>query len=259
MKRVLFVSDLHCGHWSGLTHPSWQIKGERGGPWAKRAMLQRKFWAEWRRLLRDLAPIDVCVVAGDCVDGRGKKSGGVELLTADVDEQGDMAKRALGLVPAKQFAFVFGTPYHTGENEDQEQHIADFFGAPIKSHLFCEVEGVTFDVKHKIGGSHVPHGRFTAAAREALWNLVWSTRRDGQPRADVIVRGHVHYYAYCGRADWLSVTLPCLQCWTRYGARQCSGDIDWGVWFADCENGRVLRWQGVTKQLRAAASTLVAL
>jgi hypothetical protein len=101
-----------------------------------------------------------------------------------------------------------------------------------------EVNGVKFDVKHKVGSSGIPHGRHTATAKADNWNAIWADE-DMQPRCDVFIRSHVHYFQYSGNSSKLRMTLPALQAAaTEYGARQCEGYVDFGfVVFTIYEDG----------------------
>lgn len=246
MSIVLALSDLHCGHRAGLTSPKWHVSNATPNVRA----LQRKMWDKFADGMRELDRVDLCLVMGDCIDGRGEKSGGTELVTTDRIVQTEIAIECLRQVHAKRYIFVYGTPYHTGSETDYEGLIAKEFNAEIHSHAWPKIDGVVFDCKHKVGASQIPHGRHTAIAREALWNREWS---DGQPRADVLLRGHVHYHQFVGDSRFLGMTLPALQAAdTKYGARQCSGTVDWGwVVFKTGKQG-LESWQAnVTRLVKA--------
>lgn len=218
-KRVVVLSDLHCGSIVGLTPPAWHTGDE----------LQRDMWGWYQREMVELGAVDACFVMGDAIDGKGHRSGGVEQITTDLITQTDMATAALRHVQAKNFVLVHGTPYHVGaDGEDMERLIARELGARIGGHEWVDVNGCVFDLKHKVGGSGVPHGRHTAVARERLWNQLWHMR-ELAPKANVILRGHVHYHSFCGGPGWLAMTLPALQGpGSHYGVRQCSGLVDFG-------------------------------
>jgi hypothetical protein len=184
---------------------------------------------------------------GDLIDGRGEKSGGTELLTTDRLQQVEIAIKCLSEIDARKFVFVYGTPYHTGADTDYEGLVAEQFGGEIHSHCWPEIDGVVFDCKHKIGSSQIPHGRHTAIAREALWNREWA---EAQPRADVLLRGHVHYHSFSGTPKFLGMTLPALQAAdTKYGARQCSGTVDWGWVVFQTKSGKLQSWHSEITQL----------
>jgi len=238
MKRILIVSDLHCGHRGGLTPPSWQYnKDDDENVRGKFGFLQSTVWDWFCRTSATIGPVDLLVVNGDAIDGKGEKSGGTELLTADRREQCEIAAECINIIERKKLLLIRGTPYHTGKDEDWEDVLAGMVNATdVGSHEWFDAEDVIFDCKHKVGRSEVPYGRGTATNREAIWNILWS-ERDVQPDANVIVRSHVHYFAYGGNADKLWMTTPTLQAWSKYGTATCSGTIDMGVILFECTKG----------------------
>lgn len=260
-KRVVIMSDLHCGHVVGLTPTKWQfeVKGnkEKAGAdgYSKRdkwGKIQKELWDEYMKLITALQPIDVLIVNGDMIDGKGVRSGGTELITSDRDEQAEMASCAIRLTMAKKKILTFGTAYHTGTDEDWENQIAREVEADkIGSHEWVDVNGLIFDVKHHIGASQIPHGRHTAIARDRLWNTIWSEHEE-QPKATVLIRSHVHYFSYAGGDDWLGLTTPALQgMGSKFGARRMSGHIDWGLVSFDVVNKDEYTWQYHIKRLSA--------
>jgi hypothetical protein len=143
--------------------------------------------------------------------------------------QVEMAFDALSIINAKEIHISYGTGYHTGNEEDFEKILARRLKATIRSQEWIDVNGCVFDVKHHVGSSGIPHGRHTATAKEHLWNQLWA-ERELQPKSNVILRSHVHYYGHCGGTDWLAMTLPALQgMGSKYGARRCSGLVDFGM------------------------------
>lgn len=247
-KRILVVADLHCGHYVGLTPPGWQTKGapELGPARNKLTDIQQSCWNFYERKVAEHGPFDVIFVNGDCIDGRGERSGGTEILEPNRQRQCDMAVVSIRKAitkPSTPVVMTYGTPYHTGDAEDWESGIASDLNAKIGSHEWVEVEGVIFDLKHHTGSSSIPHGRHTPAAREHLWNQLWSARGQN-PTAHVIIRSHVHYLNHCGGPGWLSLTTPALQGWgTKYGSRRCSGIIDYGFLVFECEKGQWRWWE----------------
>ena len=240
-KRVVAIADLHCGHRVGLTPPNWRGRKPEHD---KYAAIQDEAWRLYAGLVKKLRPVDCLIVNGDCIDGRGERSGGVELITGDRNEQCQMASECIWLWKPGAVVMVRGTPYHTGEIEAWEDQIATSVGAKIGDHEWVDVNGFIFDVKHFIGASQIPHGRATALRREELWNAIWA-EADMQPRADMILRAHVHYcdgtYSWATGKRREGVILPALQAMgTRFGARQCSGIVNWGLlgWDID-EKGQI--------------------
>lgn len=238
MKRVLIVSDLHCGHRGGLTPPSWQYtKHDDQNVRGKFGYLQATVWDWFINTVKKVGPVDLLVVNGDAIDGKGEGSGGTELLTTNRKEQCEIAAECISQVEAKKILLIRGTPYHTGKEEDWEDNLSGMVNAyDIGSHEWVDADGVIFDFKHKVGSSQVPYSRLTAPSREAVWNLLWS-ERGLQPDAKVIVRSHVHYFTFGG--DWykLWVTTPSMQAWSKYGTSNCSGTIDIGMVLFECKGG----------------------
>ena len=238
-KRIAFVGDIHAGHRAGLTPPDWQLRPETGGhTWQKFAKVQQETWNRYREIVKVLSPVDCLVVNGDCIDGRGERSGGTELITGDRNEQAAIAFECINFWKAPVVVMTRGTAYHTGDKEDFEDQIAGQLadtGAKVKigDHEWIDINGFVFDVKHHISSSSVPYGRITAMAKDEVWNAIWH-EAGLQPRADFVIRSHVHTccggYRYVGGKKREFMTLPALQAMgTRFGARRCSGTVDWGV------------------------------
>ena len=228
-KRVLVLSDFHSGHVLGLTHPSYDYTTGHKTQTAH-YQVRRTIWEWYKDKVKRLKP-DIVIFNGDAIDGKGEKSGGTELLTLDRDEQCEMAIAALQAIPRRPKLFMsYGTPYHSGINEDWEDIIArEMEAEKIGAEDTVDVNGLLINYRHHIGRSSIPHGRHTAVAKEKLWNAIWAERGE-YPRADVIVRSHVHYYNYAGGPSWLGMTTPALQGYgSKFGARRVTGTVDVGM------------------------------
>jgi len=245
-KRILVLSDMHCGHAVGLTHPEDNPKYDE---------VEKKILTEYRDYLWDwfwgkvtsLGKIDCVVHNGDAIDGKGEKSGGTEQLEMDRNLQSGMAANILSRIRTKEIRLIYGTGYHTGTLEDYEDVVANKLGCPKPSGtLDLEVNGKVFNFKHKVGGSQIPHGRMTAQLRDKMWATLWAKRGE-YPDCDVQVRSHNHYFKYGGDADEMVVATPSLQGygWNKYGTRIMSGTVDYGfVYFDITSKGEVaLKWE----------------
>jgi len=245
-KRVVILSDLHCGHVVGLTPPSWHDTPDSSADPSriKLADFRKRSFSIYYNTIKRLKPIDILLVNADCIDGRGEISGQTELITPDRDHQCDMAAEIIKCAGAKKIVMTYGTPYHTGKIEDYENQIArEVKAEKIGGHEWVDVNGLVFDLKHKVGSSGIPHGRMTAIAKEYLWNTLWSEREES-PKSNIIVRSHVHYHNYCGGSDWLALTTPALQGpGSKYGTRQCSGTVDFGLIHFDVNPSGSYEWQ----------------
>jgi len=203
---------------------------------------QQQMWNWYAETVQKYKPIDYLFALGDLVDGKGTRSGGTELRTSDGNEQAEMAVKALEIIEAKKTMITYGTPYHTGQDQDQEDVVASLLPGhvEISGHAFVAVNGLIFDLKHFINGSSIPHGRWTPLAKSKLWNIVWNSEHELQPNSDIILRGHVHYSIEMADSDqWRAMTLPALMGYgSKYGVRKCSGTVHIGFMIFDVyENG----------------------
>lgn len=257
MKRVVVIADLHCGHAVGLTPPAWQwpIDGETTDHKAKFGKVQREVWNWYAETIGKLQPVDILVVNGDAVDGNRARA--AEMLTTDRNDQVDMACKCINGPNAGKILMIYGTGYHTGKEEDWERNIADSVKADhIGGHEWLDVNGLIMDFKHKIAGSTIPHGRMTAIARTQLWNTVWNSEHERQPKADVLVRSHVHYHNFCGGPSWLGMTTPALQGYgSSYGVRECEGVVDIGLVSFDVISKKEFTWVAHTPELSQCVVT----
>jgi hypothetical protein len=247
-KRVLIISDLHCGHRAGLTPPEWQSEIKPGSKTQhnKFAILQKEIWDWYAKTVDSLRPISRLIVNGDAIDGKGEKSGSSEAKEADRLEQIEMAAACIKYVKAKKVLMTYGTPYHTGRTEDFEALVAERVHAvKIGSHEWPIIEGTKrpiFDIKHKVGRSQIPHGVFTAPARARLHNVLWA-EAGLQPKADIFIRSHVHYHAECSGPGWRVITTPALQGFgDKFGARECEAIVHVGLIYIDVFEDGSYQW-----------------
>lgn len=243
MTRLVIVSDFHSGHEVGLTHPDFNPTYRHGSVAQKLSDIRTENWKWYAKTVKSLQPINVLLVNGDCIDGKGEKSGGTELLTADRDEQCEIAQANIEACEAEQVFMSYGSNYHTGVSEDFENKIAKAVKAvKIGGQDWIEIGGVVINYRHHTGSSAIPHGRFTPIAREHLWSLLWAERGE-YPRADILIRSHVHYHIFMGGQGWLAMTTPALQGYgSKYGSRRCVGTVDFGLVYFDIEKGSY-RWE----------------
>lgn len=253
-KTLVVLADEHCGHGVGLTHPVYQARYAEGSP-AKMAKITRptkEMYDIYRGWAKEIGRPSIVVNNGDAVDGKGERSGGNEQVTTDRDEQCHMAAMAIEEWKAPQVVMTYGTGYHTGKDDDWEERVAGLVKAEkIGGHEWLDINGLVFDFKHKVGSSQVPHGRHTAPARERLWNILWS-EQEMAPKSRVIIRSHVHYFGYAGDATALCITTPALQGpGSKYGVRQCSGLVDFGILVFEVDPHGDYTWAAKTAVLRS--------
>ena len=262
---MLACSDLHSGHVVGLTHPRYQYRTTdgKGDLHSALAAVQDQCWNAFDQMLDHVGKVDAVLFGGDSIDGKGARSGGTETIKGSMEDQANMAVAVFDHMRLKVFKRktkligVHGTPYHEANNgEDWGNIVAEHaeFDA-FSAQEFVDVDGCIFDIKHKVGGGSLPHTRGNAIKKSDLWNAAWA--EDGvQPRANVILRGHVHHYSH---ADSLRnnkpthmATMPALQAaGSKYGARQCDGTVHFGVILIEITDGIVSHWGPLTASINA--------
>lgn len=255
-KRLVALGDTHCGSVVGLTPPIWQPKSM---PWLPFRGIQKELWRWFAQQIEELKPIDILLVNGDGIEGKGRRSGGADVFVPGLKDQATMLANVLGTVEAQAIIMTEGTEYHanTEDGENLEEWAANEVGAQIHERAFLEVNGNVIDARHFVGSSSIPHGRFTAAAREHFWNVVQAARGEA-PEAGIILRSHVHYHNYCGGPGWLAMTLPALQGpGTKFGKKKCSGVVDFGLVVFDFDENGGYRWEARTLELKARPADLI--
>lgn len=240
-KRVMLAADTHCGHLAGLTPPEFWVDSDIFSDKIKTT--QKLLWEFYSRNVGRLKPIDIAIFNGDLIDGRGEKSGGTELITGDRRRQTQIAIRCIEETDASRIYIARGTDYHVGPHEEWEDVIASRLDAIIADHLFIQINGRLFDVKHHLGNHSLPHTSLTPIAKEILWNKYISATSGEQPTADVIVRAHVHKDEFMLHDGCYGVSLPGLQGFgSRFGKKRISRSIDFGFRIVDVYEDGKLDW-----------------
>lgn len=233
-KRLIFIQDTHCGHFTGLTPPEFSAPNQ---PFHD---FRQESWLWFNNMIELMKPFDVAIYNGDLIDGAQTKSGGKELIFTDQLEQVRMAVAIHNKINPVKSIVIKGTPYHTGQVIDFEADFADRIGSECYDRFLGDIAGKVFDIRHKIGRSSIPNGRMTPLSRQVLWSRLRDERTG--IKADVIVRAHVHYHIYLEESGVIAFTTHALQGHSSFGAMQCDGEIDYGCVILDIyPDGRILK------------------
>jgi len=265
--KVVVFSDRHLGHVASPTpvhfndepHPpdsgSKKLNERR---WeARRNMWQfRKDAYAWllHQAKKECANADAVIDVGDQIQGL-RTDDKTELWIADASEQAEAACDLYERLRPRKLYMVGGTPRHTiCDGTDYEQIIADKVGADtFENQSWINLCGHWIHVKHDLGGSQIPHGRFTSLARERTWNLEWHAKGEHPGIARLFLRGHVHYHRVAGAPcdGWEAISCPAIMgLGDKYGSRRCSGTVDFGFLVVEAEKGGSLRWRTVQPENR---------
>jgi hypothetical protein len=241
MKRLLVISDSHTGSLTGLTPPKWQTND-----------LHKKCWTNYTEILAKLKPIDILIANGDLING--SRAGDADVLTADINEQQEMAAEIIDTVDANSIFITSGTDAHTGFDGaalELERQIVDkikvramnrqkiYKPDDIKYDILynINVENVRINSRHYTGPKGMFAGRAATGSADAAWNAIRAAL-DGEKLANIIIRSHVHYFNQYDNLYQFVVTTPGLQLpGSRYALKKCSGIVHWGVVYFDLEDG----------------------
>ncbi len=179
MKAVL-LADLHVGSRWALADPK-----ELSHPDSR--TIQTKLFAEWRRAAEGpWHGADALVVCGDAIDGQGRKDGGTQQWTTDVDEQVCHCADLLKMWGARKVYIIGGSKYHvmlqdTGLSGEEmlgrkigAEEYPNQKGVPVDHRhrsgpqWFLTFENVTAHFAHHVGVSRVFHYKSTPIAREMM-------------------------------------------------------------------------------------------
>lgn len=176
----------------------------------------------WDRLIGELStdPVDIMVHVGDCIDGIGAAKYGRELYTTDIDEQRDacieLLRPIVRCVKSDPF-FLQGTDYHNVRYEDAEKGIAEAFnGVYIANYpLDLVLKGKNLNFYH--GGGQPAQYRSTMLDKTNFFALA-AAQCGKTKRADMIIRGHYHFFVFLEYESQLGLLTPCWQAQTPYMA-----------------------------------------
>jgi hypothetical protein len=248
------IADLHVGSIAGLCPPENFASAKHA---KKIRAAQEEAYTHYEKFAKDNRGIDILLINGDCIEGKGRKSGGNELWTADLLEQAEVAAELIAMFKPGKIRMSYGTNYHVAADSGEriEKVIADMAQGTIHNRKFMNIGGCVVDMRHFVESSSIPHSRMTAIARQAMWNAMLH-ERGKFPKVDVICRSHVHYHVYGGDVRYLGFTTPCLQLpFTQFGGCKCSGDIDWGIIKFHAEGGK-FSWESQIVNLETAKVTV---
>jgi hypothetical protein len=232
MKRGIVVSDIHSGSVYGMQPPKFMTFS---GVTVEQNVGQQFLWQCWldfAKRVKEFKP-NFVIVNGDVVDGPQRKNQGAELALIAPGDQVRAAIEVLDVLwkaaPKAKFYFTQGTPYHVGEWGDHEEAIAGALGGTpylsvgtgklCREVLWLAMDGVIIEAAHHISGG-TGFYRLTSLDREAQWSAISAKdATKGIPKSDLLIRSHVHNFAYGEHASKQVLTTPCWELQTRYARK----------------------------------------
>jgi hypothetical protein len=178
---------------------------------------------------------------GDLIQGKNIKDMARSLVTADLDEQQDMAINYLRPVCEKMKVYgVSGTGYHQSVDTEIEKKIVTELGGEF----LYKMAWLTFrDSKRVINLAHQSATAtiypFGALEREAAQMMKTYGEGKFEHRPDIIIRGHRHLFGHLHTTSYHFILVPSFQLWypfnlSYYGSNQ--PDIGIVILFIDSED-----------------------
>jgi predicted phosphodiesterase len=237
LTRIVFVSDTHVGS-SFAVFPEGFRNPEDGTP-VTLNRLQKRLLREWERLASEFSPADVVILLGDLIEGPQTRERLGTLKLQNVAHQVDAFIQLFrDTWRWRKLYVVRGTGYHVEvQGVHAEELIARTLGAEkVGSDKFSDyvlnlkIRDKILNCAHHVGFSRVPHLRATPLLRELLLN-------NG---ADIIARGHVHYYVEVRVGERIAFTCPSWQLPAPFQLRRGTFGLptEVGIVVAEIEEGK---------------------
>lgn len=202
MKRVLVLSDMHCGGASGML-PRDYYNADRDLH-LQQSHVQEMLFEQWENMVHSVGAVDAVICNGDIVDGLNRKSKGKDIQVTDMMVQCDIARQLLSMIDCHRFIFTQGSNYHIGDNPSCDEMICTMMKGEWFGH-FGDVmfDNITMNVQHWKSYSKNNHGGF-----DSMMGDIDQLRLQGD-EADIYIRSHIHNFKYSGGSNYLAVATPC--------------------------------------------------
>lgn len=219
-KRLVVLGDLHTGSVYSVM-PGSYIR--RDGNLVEPNRVQVELLERWKEMCRRWRRPDVLLCNGDIIDGYQPANQGVEVWTADLDEQIDAATILLEMLKPREAYFTRGTNYHVSTaGRRQEETLAGNFGSKLHEDIYLDFEGYVIHAAHHLSYSKVFHYRTTPLARAML---IAKLNESKTYKCDWLIRAHVHYFVQIRFGSHCAFSLPGWETRTPYTIRKSPEDV----------------------------------
>jgi hypothetical protein len=228
-KRVIVLSDLHCGSTCGLLPPEFVTSNE---VIVKPNLFQAWMWCHWEKMVERFVTTSkktptVLILNGDIIEGMHHRT--TEVWSPDPSDHLMCAWHCLARLADAccEVYIVRGTETHTGSAS--EHGLAHKLGAcfeskhkPAWDRLDLSINGVQIRAVH-----HMPATSrkwLEAGAHSAEWvNHAIESAQAGDPIPRILCMAHRHRPGAFTDGHYQTIVTPAWQGLTRYGYRVVPG------------------------------------
>ncbi len=204
MKKILVLNDLHAGSNYAPAMDHFVVDKISGEVKEFKASSLQKFMYNELQVIVAGNTYDALVLNGDICEGPCEKNGGRYIMSADMNDQVNLAYKIIkDNMSYKRVFATMGTPYHAVDDRPLDFMVGELLGAVNKYDLLLEVEDKTIHFGHCMD--------YRGGVIDSL------SRELGTCGADLVVRGHRHEYGYVEKPRRKAVCAPCWQWRTNFG------------------------------------------
>ena len=174
---------------------------------------------------------------GDLIQGKNLKDMARSLVTADLDEQQELAIRYLEPVCKGMTIYgVSGTGYHQSVDTEIEKKIIETLGGAFFNKMaWLKIPDSDRIINLSHASANATIYPFGAMEREAA-SMLRACGERKLPKPDIIIRGHRHLFAHLHTTAYHFILVPSFQLWypfktQYYGSNQ--PDIGIAILFID--------------------------
>lgn len=211
MTKILTLSDLHIGGFRSIWPEGGSIEVEPGErqTW-QLTRGQEYLWECWQHLLTSIPrSLDGIIINGDVIQGH-RDPWSTKLCATSFNDQIQAATELLTPLAkrTKKIFLTAGTKYHNIEYGDAEQLIARNLHAKHLPWLNLKVGNRLINAVHGHATGFIY--RTTMLEREAFFSLLANAAHQ-TPKANIVIRSHVHFYAEYRSGEMVAFFTPCWQ------------------------------------------------
>jgi predicted phosphodiesterase len=261
IKRCFaLIGDMHFGSIYAPMKPFKTQDGRTIYPSLEQEKLNHAF--DWCAKIMRYWHVDTILFTGDLIQGKNVKDVSRCLVTADLDEQQQIAIDYLKPICKKRRIYgVSGTGYHQSVDTEIEQDI------------ITELDGTFLS---KMAWLTIPHSKriinlshaslkstvypMSAMEREATFMLRSYGEGKLPFKPDIIIRGHRHIFGHLHTSAYHFILVPSFQVWYPfqtgyYGALQ--SDIGIAILFIDMKDRIIIHHYTDNQDIRIGDKTYV--